>query len=231
MKRSLILFLMLMLLVPGQAQEPEGWLIPFGCAFEHDIAGFNAKFAEHNLPLVNKRLYGWGLELRSLVSKNILFGPLYFRTKDRVSNDSFQIYTETWGIMGEAGFKVPVFNFLNIIPMVGIGAVQPAFQFRQVSGDVQFDTLLRSSGGSVSISPGLKPAGLAALELAFTLPTQAGRYGLAVRAGYLYSPFELNWHLSNGRSVLGTPNSRIQGYWGSLGITIIPAPEVRTEEQ
>ncbi|MGB9742292.1 MAG: hypothetical protein ACP5JB_05825 [candidate division WOR-3 bacterium] len=229
MRRKLILLILILLSVPGWTQEPEGWLIPFGCAFEHDISGFNRIFAAHRLPEVNRRLYGWGLELRSLVSRRVLFGPLYFRTSDEVSNNSFQIYTQNWGVMAELGVKVPVFNFLTVVPMIGAGGVQPSFQIRAVSGDVQFDTLLQAPGMVAGISPGIKPAGLVALELGLLVPTRAGRYGLTVRGGYLYSPFGLNWRLTNGARVTGTPDSRIRGFWASLGITIIPAPEVTTE--
>jgi hypothetical protein len=229
MKLLKIFIILTALALSGWAQEPEGWLVPFGCAFEHDIREFNSVFAGHNLPEVNRRLYGWGLELRSLVSKNILLGPLYFRTKDQVSNNSFQIYTETWGIMGELGLKLPILSVITVVPMIGVGGVQPAFQIRQVSGDVPFDTLLESPGRIASISPGIKLAGLAALELGVLIPTKAGKYGLSLRGGYLYSPFALDWRLANGARVTQTPDSRIRGFWGSVGISIVPAPEVTTE--
>ncbi len=211
------------------AQEPEAWLVPFGCAFEHDIQGFNQVFVRNNLPEFSRRIYGWGVELRSLAGGNILIGPMYFRVQEQVRNDSFQLRTETWGIMGEAGLKLPIFGFITVTPMIGLGGVQPAFQLKQLKGDVELDSLLRVPGRMASFSPGIKPAGLAALELSLNLPTKAGKYGVALRGGYLYSPFALRWCLPDGSEVLGTPDSRIRGFWVSAGFTIIPAPEVETE--
>lgn len=229
MQNKRVLIFLLVMLVFGSAPGQEGWLIPFGCAFEHDIKGFNEAFIQHHLPPVSKRLYGWGLELRSPLGGNILFGPLYFRTKDRVQDSAFQLYTETWGFMGEVGFQMPVFRFLSIVPMLGIGGVQPSFHLRKISEDIEFDSLLLAPGRIATISPGTKLTGLAAIELGLMLPSKAGRYGLGLRGGYLYSPFNLDWHLADGARVTKTPKAGLRGLWVSLGIIIIPAPEVVTE--
>lgn len=211
------------------AQEPEAWLVPFGCAFEHDIQEFNQVFVRNNLPEFSRRIYGWGVELRSLAGGNILIGPMYFRVQEQVRNDSFQLRTETWSIMGEAGLKLPIFGFMTVTPMIGLGGVQPAFQVKQLKGDVELDSLLKAPGRMASFSPGIKLAGLAALEISLNLPTKAGKYGVALRGGYLYSPFALRWCLPDGSEVRGAPDSRIRGFWVSAGLTLIPAPEVETE--
>ncbi|MEO0020126.1 MAG: hypothetical protein ABIK47_05750 [candidate division WOR-3 bacterium] len=224
-----ILILSLLLFFPLFAQEPEGWLIPFACAYEPDIAGFNTAFANKGLPQAKTRHFGWGMELRSLVSRNILFGPLYFRTWNDAENDSFHLRTENWGIFAELGLKLPIFKFLTFVPLVGIGGVQPSFQIRKRTGDMTLDSLLNAPFNIAHISPGMKITGLGALELNIILPTNTGSYGLSLRGGYLYSPFGLNWHLANGARITNTPDSKIKGPWLSLGLTIIPAPEVQSQ--
>lgn len=228
MRRLAVITVVLTVVLPLGAEEPEAWLVPFGCAFEHDISGFNQVFAQNNLPQFSRRLYGWGVELRSLAGKSILVGPMYFRVEEQIKNDSFQLRTENWGMMGEVGLKLSVFRLFTVVPMVGLGGVQPVFQVRQLKGDVELDSLLRAPGRMTTFSPGIKPAGLAALEVSLNLPTRTGRYGVALRGGYLYSPFPLEWRLPDGSRVLGTPETKIRGPWFSVGITIIPAPEVET---
>jgi hypothetical protein len=220
---------LLLLIMPVSAQEPEGWFIPFACGFQPDIAGFNDAFSSNGLPRAATRHYGWGMELRSLVQKNILFGPLFFRTWDDAQNDSFHLRTDAYGIFAELGLKLPLFKFLTFVPLVGLGGVQPSFQIRTITGDLTLDSLLSAPGNIATISPGMKITGLGALELNLLLPTNTGSYGIALRGGYLYSPFTLDWHLANGRRVTNTPESKIKGPWFSLGLTIIPAPEVQSE--
>lgn len=223
-----ILVISLLLFIPLFAQEPEGWFIPFACAYEPDIAGFNTAFASIGLQ-AETRHFGWGMELRSLVSRNILFGPLYFRTWNDVNNDSLHLRTENWGIFAELGLKLPLFNFLTFVPLVGIGGVQPSFQIRKRTGDMTLEELLNAPGNIAYISPGVKITGLGALELNLILPTNTGSYGVSLRGGYLYSPFTLDWHLANGSRITNTPDSKIKGPWFSLGLTIIPAPEVQSQ--
>ncbi len=211
------------------AQEPEAWLIPFSCIYQPDLRGFNERFAALELPTTGEQLYGWGIELRSGVGKHILFGPLYFRTRNRSENEKISLHTETWGVLGELGIKIPLFKFLTLVPIVGIGGVQPGFQIRQKTGDLKFDSLLTAPGKIAILSPGLKPAGMGALEINLFLPTTTGSYGLSLRAGYLYSPFNLDWRLANGARIIDPPDSKIKGPWFSLGIALVPAPEVHKE--
>lgn len=225
-----LLLAILVLILPLFAQEPEGWLVPFACGYQPDGAGFNRLFRQYGLPVARERHYGWGMEIRSLVGKNLLIGPMYFRVWDDVANDSFQLRSEAFGIFGKLGLKLPLFQFLTVVPLVGVGGVQPAFRIREVTGDLSIDTLLRSPGKNVSLSPGMKITGLAALELDLMARTKAGTYGIALSGGYLYSPFSLSWRLDNGSQVTGTPDTKIGGPWFSVGVTVIPAPEVITEE-
>jgi len=226
-----IVTLTLIFLITGIAypQEPEGWLIPFSCAYQPDLSGFNHRFIAQGLPQAKNRLYGWGIELRSCVSNNILLGPLYFRTWDNVENEKLHLHTETWGILGEFGIKLPIFKFLTIVPLIGIGGVQPSFHLRQKTGDLNLDSLLTAPGKIAVISPGIKLTGMAAFEVNLLIPTTTGSYGLSLRSGYLYSPLHLDWRLANGARITNTPDSKIQGPWFSLGITLIPAPETHTE--
>lgn len=203
--------------------------MPFACAYHPDIAGFNSIFAQHGLPQANARHYGWGLELRSLLGTNFLVGPMFFRTWDDVDNERFKLRTDATGVFGEIGLRLPVFNFLTIVPMVGLGGVQPKFQILKKTGDLPVDSLLTDPGKSSTITPGMKLTGIALMEIDLLVPTDAGRYGIGLRGGYLYSPFPLEWRLSNGALITDTPNSRLRGPWFSIGITLVPAPEVTTE--
>jgi len=206
-------------------ESPEGWLIPFACAFEPDIAGINSIFARHNLPQAGSRLYGWGCEIRSLTGRNLLFGPLFFTTWNEAGNDSFQLRSDVLGLMAEAGLKLQLLDFLTVVPMLGLGGVRESFTLRKRTGPVNIDSLLAAPGQNATISPGFKATGLAALELGLAFNTQAGRFGLALRGGYVYSPLELVWRLANGSEVTGVPRSLIRGPFYSVGILLLPAAQ------
>jgi len=228
--RRLIVIAVFTLPVFIRAQAPEGWLVPFGCAFQPDIADFNNAFIQRGLPGAAERHFGWGIELRSGIGGGFLAGPMFFRTYNDVENDRFHLRTEHTGIMAELGYKLPLFKFLTIVPLVGVGGVQPGFHIREKTNAISLDSLLQAPGNTAVLSPGMKITGLGALELHLLVPTNTGSYGLALRGGYLYSPFRLDWHLANGSRIFGTPDSKIQGLWFSVGITLIPAPEVATLE-
>ena len=211
--------------VPARAESsPEGWLVPFAAAFQPDVAGFNSRFSQHRLPEAGSRHYGWGLELRSLVS-GFLIGPLFFRTWDDAENDHFQLRTDATGIFGEAGLKIAPFKFLAIVPTLGLGGLAESFNIRERTGGLTLDSLLSSPGRTATVSPGMKLTGLAALELDISAGTSTGRYGVALRAGYMYSPFPPSWHLSNGADITDVPASRIGGPFFSAGILLLPAAE------
>lgn len=228
MRRTTFLTLLsALLLSPLAAQsQPEGWVLPFGLAYQPDVGDFNQVFRRHNLPEARTRHYGWGIEMRSLVN-GFLVGPMFFRTWDDVHSDSFQLRTEATGIFGELGYKVAPSKFLTIVPMFGLGTLNQSFTFRQRTGAMPFDTLLERNNMTrvVSISHGMKFTGLAALELTLLASTKTGRYGLALRGGYLYSPLSLTWQQSNGSPVSGAPESRISGPFFSAGIVLMPEPE------
>ena len=156
----------------------------------------------------------------------LLVGPLFFRTWDDVENDCFQLRTDATGIMGEAALKVPLFGFLTVVPMVGLGGLSQSFAIRERTGKLSLDSLLGAPGRTASVSPGMKLAGLAALELDLAVRTVSGRYGVALRGGYLYSPVGLTWRLSNGAEVTGTPKAHLGGPFFSVGLLILPEPQV-----
>ncbi len=205
---------------------PEAWLVPFACAYQPDIAEFNRRFASYGIPAASLRHYGWGVEIRSVVGNNFLVGPMLFRTRDVVANETIQLRTETNAIFALAGWKLPLFRFLTIVPIVGLGGVQPVFQITEKTGDIPLESLLTAPGKIATLSPGFKPTGIAALELNLLVPTGSGNYGISLRGGYLYSPFPLNWRLPSGARVTSTPDTKIRGPWFSAGITLIPAAEV-----
>ena len=213
------------LAAPARAQDtPEGWLVPFAAAFQPDVAGFNSRFAQYDLPETRARHYGWGMEIRSLVG-GFLIGPLFFRTWDDVETDSFQLRSDATGIFGEAGLKIAPLSFLTIVPMLGLGGLSQSFNIRERTGSLSIEELLQSPGRTAAISPGMKLTGLAALELDLTAGTATGRYGVALRVGYLYSPFSPTWRLSNGAEITDVPKSRIGGPFFSAGILLLPAAE------
>ncbi|MGQ9678601.1 MAG: hypothetical protein ACUVUD_04895 [bacterium] len=225
-----ILILLFLFAICLWAQEAEGWLVLFGCGFQPDLARFNEVFAQHGLPVAQERHYGWGIELRSGVGGGFLLAPMFFRTCNDVATDEFFLRTEHTGIMGELGYKLSLFKFLAVVPLVAVGGVQPRYRIQQKTGEVSLDSLLNAPGNTAMLSPGMKLTGLGALELNLLLPTKTGRYGLSLRGGYLYSPFRLDWRTANGARVTGTPASKIQGPWFSVGLTLIPAPEVMPVE-
>jgi hypothetical protein len=226
MKHTILALVCLAAATSAVAQE--GWLIPFAAAYQPDVKGFNSAFADNRLPQAGERQYGWGIELRSLVGGSFLVGPMFFRTWDDASNDSFQLNTTATAILGELGFKIAPFDFLTIIPMVGVGAVDQSFNIRTRSEDITLEELLSSPGRNASISSGMKLAGLAALELGLSVGTSSGHYGLALRGGYLYSPLAPGWHLSNGARLTESPDSRLGGLFFSAGITLVPAAQTTT---
>jgi len=228
--RRLIVLAVFTLPVLIRAQAPEGWLVPFACAFQPDIADFNNAFLQKGLPSAEERHFGWGIELRSGIGGGFLAGPMFFRTYNDGENDRFHLRTEHTGIMAELGYKLPLFKFFTIVPLIGLGGVQPGFHIREKTGAISLDSLLQAPGNTAVLSPGMKITVLGALELHLLIPTNTGSYGLGLRGGYLYSPFRLDWHLANGSRITGTPDSKIQGLWFSVGITLIPAPEVATLE-
>ncbi len=217
--------------VPAQADDsPEAWLIPFAAAYQPSVSGFNAKFAEHGMPEARSRHFGWGLELRSLTG-SFLVGPLFFRTLDDVENDSFQLRTDATGIFGELGVKLTPASFLTIVPLIGLGGLSQSFGLRGKTGGIGFDTLFGSAPENVSLASGMKIAGMGALELGLIATTKAGRFGIALRGGYLYSPFNPTWHLANGAGVSGTPDMHIGGPFFSAGLLLMPAAQAATTTQ
>jgi hypothetical protein len=223
--RICVLSLALLAVVASAAEGPEGWLVPFAAAYQPDLSGFNTAFAAAGLPQAHARHYGWGLEVRTLAG-GLLVGPLFFRTWDDVENDFFQLRTDATGIMGEVALKVPLLGFLTVVPMVGLGGLSQSFAIRERTGKLSLDSLLGAPGRTASISPGMKLAGLAALELDLAVRTVSGRYGIALRGGYLYSPVGLTWRLSNGAEVTGTPKAHLGGPFFSVGLLILPEPQV-----
>ncbi len=220
MKKTALFFLLATTLTLAQ----EAWLIPFAAAYEPDVAGFNAKFAANGLPQAARRHYGWGLELRSLTG-HLLVGPLFYRTWDESENDSFRLHSESWGLFATTGPKLLPFSFLSVVPMLGLGGQTQTFSIRTEKGDIKFDSLLTRPGQGVTLLSGMKPTGLAALELGISAVNAGSRYGLTLRAGYLYSPFAVNWHQPGGARIIGTPPSRFGGPFYSVGILIAPAAQ------
>ncbi len=229
--RIIVFVLVLAAAAPMSAQSsPEAWLIPFAAAYQPSVGWFNDAFStpEHNLPAARSRHYGWGLELRSL-SGSFLFGPLFFRTWDDVENDSFQLRTSATGIFGELGVRLAPASFLTVVPMLGIGGLNQSFNIMANSDTVNFPELLEDAPRVINFSPGMKLAGLGAIELGLIAITGAGRFGLALRGGYVYSPFNLSWRLSNGAHVGGVPDSRLGGPFFSVGLLLLPEAQTLRE--
>jgi hypothetical protein len=224
--RIIILVLALAAAAPTLAQDsPEAWLIPFAAAYQPSVSEFNARFAAKGRPEALSRHYGWGLELRSL-SGSFLLGPLFFKTWDDAGNDSFQLRTAATGILGELGLKLTPASFLAVVPMIGVGGLSQSFNLREKSiGAVPFDSLLRSA----SYASGMRLAGLGALELGLIANTKAGRFGLALRGGYLYSPFAPTWHLANGAKVSDAPDVKLGGLFLSAGLLLMPEAQPVSE--
>jgi hypothetical protein len=222
MRITLIVLACAVLAAPALGQSSaEGWLVPFAAAFQPPVSGFNTYFARYSMPEARTRHYGWGIELRTLTD-NFLIGPMFFKTWDDVENDGWRLRTDNTGIFGEAGLKLAPFDFLYVVPMLGVGGLSYGFNLREKTGDVGLDSLLGSPNHSAVISPGMKLAGLATLELDVAFSTGAGRYGVSLRGGYLYSPFALDWHLANGARVTGAPSAHLGGLFFSVGLLILP---------
>lgn len=221
MRRPFVLIALWLLTVTGLAQE--GWLIPFAAAYQPDVGEFNSIFSRHGVPAATRQ-FGWGIEIRSLTGE-FLVGPLFFRTWNDASNTSFQLRSEATGIFGEIGMKLTPFRFLSLVPMIGIGGFNQSFTIRERSGEKTLDSLIEHPGRVVGLSPGIKFGGLAALELDLIAKTRSGNYGLALRAGYLYSPVELVWRQSNGSGVTGVPDTKLGGPFFSAGLLLMPEPQ------
>src|SRR5512138_3236439 len=159
---------------PAAAQEsPEAWLIPFAIGFRPPVSGFNSAFSARGLPEARVNHFGWGMELRTLTG-GFLLGPLFFKTTDDVETDGFRLRTDATAIMGEVGFKIAPVSFLSIVPMVAVGGLSQSFSIREKIGGMPLDSLLGYPGRNVTLSPGMKLTGLAALELGVSLSTGGG---------------------------------------------------------
>jgi hypothetical protein len=230
--RIAALFLLVGLLTGSvTAQDsPEAWLIPFAAAYQPQVGGFNQVFAAHGRPEAHSRHFGWGLELRSL-SGSFLVGPMFFRTWDDSENEDYQLRTDATGIFGELGVKLVPLGFLTIVPLLGVGGLSQSFSLREKTGGIGFDTLFGSAPENLSLSPGMKLAGFGALELGLIASTKAGRFGLALRGGYIYSPFSLTWRITNGAPVTGTPDTHLGGPFFSAGLLMMPEPQTATSRE
>jgi len=203
------------------ASSPEAWLIPFAAAYQPPVTSFNSAFAGYGMPAARSRHFGWGLELRSLTG-SYLVGPLFFKTWDDVENDSFRLRSDATGIFGEMGLKLTPVSFLTIVPMLGLGGLSQSFSLRERSSDsVPFGSLLRAA----TYSSGMRVAGMAALELGLVLNSKSGSIGIALRGGYLYSPFTPTWHLANGAAVSAAPKDKLGGLFFSAGLLFMPQAE------
>lgn len=223
--RIILFILVLAAAAPTLAQDsPEAWLIPFAAAYQPPVSEFNARFVAKGRPEARSRHYGWGMELRSL-SGSLLLGPLFFRTWDDADNDSFQLRTAATGIFGELGLKLAPVSFLTVVPIIGVGGLSQSFSLREKSTAVPFDSLLRSA----SYASGMRLAGLGALELGLVANTGAGRLGLAVRGGYLYSPFTPTWRIANGAEVQDAPSAKLGGLFLSAGLLLMPEAQTLSE--
>jgi hypothetical protein len=183
----------------------------------------NSRFAAGSIPQLSERQFGWGIELRTLVS-GILFGPLYMRSWAEASDSSYGVRTDATSLFGTAGIKIAPFPFFTIVPSIGVGGLNQSYSIHERSGDVALPDLLGDPGRTVTFSPGMRLAGLAALELCLSVNTTAGRYGLALRGGYVYSPFNLTWRLGSGSRLTDVPATHLGGPFVSAGIALMPAP-------
>ena len=224
----MVLFLAVLAAVPARADNsPEAWLIPFAAAYQPSVSGFNAKFAANGLPEARSRHFGWGLELRSLTG-SFLVGPMFFKTQDDVESDAYQLRTDATGIFGEVGVKLAPASFLTIVPLLGLGGLSQSFGLREKTGSVGFDSLFGNAPENVSLTPGMRIAGMGALELGLVATTAAGRFGIALRGGYLYSPFNPVWRLANGAEVTDAPDMHLGGPFFSVGLLLMPAAQAAT---
>jgi hypothetical protein len=206
------------------ADSPEAWLIPFVAAYQPPLASFNSTFTSYGMPAARSRHFGWGLELRSLTG-SFLVGPLFFKTWDDVETGSYNLRTDATGIFGEMGLKLAPASFLTIVPMLGLGGLSQSFGLREKTGDIGFDTLFGNVPGNLSLSAGTKLAGMGALELGLVLNSKSGSIGIALRGGYLYSPFTPTWHLASGAAVTAAPKDKLGGLFFSAGLLFMPQAE------
>jgi len=225
----LIMFLVAAAAPAPAADSPEAWLIPFAAAYQPPVSRFNDEFAkrENNMPQARSRHYGWGLELRT-VTGSFLVGPLFFKTWDDVENDSFRLRTDATGIFGEVGVKLAPASFLTIVPMLGVGGLSQSFGLRSKTDSIGFDTLFGNLPANVSLSTGMKLAGMAALEIGLIANSKTGRLGITLRGGYLYSPFTPTWRLASGAVVSGAPNNKLGGLFFSVGLLLMPEAQTAT---
>lgn len=205
------------------ADSPEAWLIPFAAAYQPPVGGFNSAFMSRGVQ-ARSRHFGWGLELRSL-SGSFLVGPLFFKTWDDVEAGSYRLRTDATGIFGEMGLKLAPVSFLTIVPLLGLGGLSQSFGLSEKTGDIGFDTLFAGVPENLSLSAGTKLAGLAALELGLAVNSKSGKLGIALRGGYLYSPFTPTWRLANGAAVSAAPKDKLGGLFFSVGLLMLPRAE------
>ena len=225
-----IMLTVLLLAVAGTAlaqSSPEAWLIPFAAAYQPQVGGFNTVFTRDGMPTARSRQFGWGLELRTLTG-SFLVGPMFFKTWDDVDDGSYHLRTDATGIFGDVGLKLAPASFLTIVPMLGVGGLSQSFDMRQKSDSVAFDKLFGNAPENVSFATGTRLAGMGALELGLTANSKTGGIGIALRGGYLYSPFNPNWHLSSGTRVTGAPDDKLGGLFFSVGLLLMPAAQAAT---
>ena len=227
--RIMLIVLLLAAAAPA-ADSPEAWFIPFAAAYQPPVASFNSAFAYRGMPEARSRHFGWGLELRAL-NGSFLVGPLFFKTWDDVDDGSYHLRTDATGIFGEAGVKLAPFSFLAIVPMLGVGGLSQTFSWRQrPEGDsIRFDSLFGDAPRNISLSSGTKLAGMAALELGLAANAKSGGIGIALRGGYLYSPFGPSWRVANGIIVKNAPNDRLGGWFFSVGLILMPQAQTTSE--
>lgn len=222
-----LLSLALLLSAPAAAQE--AWLIPYAFAWQPPVTGFNAAFAAAypgHAPAARARHFGWGIDLRSHIGGNFLFGPMFFTTTDRVETDSFKLSTGSTGLFGQLAYRIGIADVVTIVPMVGVGGLDQRWHLRRATGEMSLEELLHSRESQIDIVTKMKLTGLAALELGFAANTKAGRFGIALRGGYLYSPFEPDWRTGSGDRITGTPDVKLAGPFASVGLMLLPAAEV-----
>lgn len=220
--RIMLIVLLLAAAAPALAADsPEAWFIPFAAAYQPPVASFNSAFASHGMPEARSRHFGWGLELRTL-SGSFLVGPLFFKTWDDADDGSYHLRTDATGIFGEMGMRLAPASFLAIVPMLGVGGLSQSFGLREKTGNIGFDTLFGSVPENLSLSTGTKLAGMGALELGLIANSKSGGIGIALRGGYLYSPFSPTWRIVNGAVVTNAPNDHLGGWFFSVGLLLMP---------
>jgi len=220
--RIMMIVFSLVATVPALASDsPEAWLIPFAAAYQPPVSGFNAAFVDNGMPTARSRHFGWGLELRTLTG-SFLVGPMFFKTWDDVDDGSYHLRTDATGIFGEVGLKLAPASFLTIVPMLGVGGLSQSLDLREKTDSVAFNQLFGNVPENLSFATGTKLSGMGALELGLTANSKTGGIGIALRGGYLYSPFNPSWHLANGTRITGAPGDKLGGLFFSVGLLLIP---------